>query len=81
MPFTSGLVARRGVVGVKDCPAVSRLRRGGGAVVLGVANTSEACMWYEADNRVHGRSRNPYDTTRTPGGSSGEWIRPEAATP
>ena len=58
-------------VGVKDCAAVSRLKKRGGAIVLGVANTSEACMWYEAANKINGRSNNPFDTTRTPGGSSG----------
>ena len=42
-----------------------------GAVCLGVTNVSEACMFCEADNRVYGRTSNPYDTGRTSGGSSG----------
>ena len=46
------------------------LRRAG-AIVLGVTNTSELCMWYESSNPVHGRTLNPYDPERIVGGSSG----------
>lgn len=70
MPNTSGLVARRGVVATEDAPTVARLRAAG-AIPLGVTNTSELCLWMESDNRVWGRSNNPYDATRTVGGSSG----------
>lgn len=70
MPFTSGLVARRGVVAERDAVAVERLRRAG-AIPLGVTNVSELCMWMESSNRVYGRSNNPYDPSRTVGGSSG----------
>ena len=37
----------------------------------GMPNTSELCMWMESFNKVYGRSNNPYDVTRTVGGSSG----------
>jgi fatty acid amide hydrolase 2 len=70
MPFTSGLVARRGVKATRDAVAVARLRAAG-AIPLGVTNVSELCMWMESNNHVYGRSRNPYDPTRTVGGSSG----------
>lgn len=40
-------------------------------IVLCVCNTSEACMWMESYNQVYGRTNNPYDLARTPGGSSG----------
>jgi fatty acid amide hydrolase 2 len=70
MPNTSGLVARRGLVADRDAPAVERLRAAG-AIPLGVTNISELCMWMESNNKVYGRTNNPYDQGRTAGGSSG----------
>jgi fatty acid amide hydrolase 2 len=70
MPQTAGIVARRGRVGASDATAVARLR-GAGAIPLGVTNLSEGCMWMESDNRVYGRTNNPYDPRCIVGGSSG----------
>lgn len=70
MPNTSGLVARKGRLAGEDAVTVARLRRAG-SIVLGVTNVSELCMWMESNNRVYGRTGNPYDPTRTCGGSSG----------
>jgi fatty acid amide hydrolase 2 len=70
MPWTSGHVARVGTLGRTDAEAVRRLRRAG-AIVLGVTNVSELCMWLETSNRVYGRTNNPYDPARIVGGSSG----------
>lgn len=70
MPWTSGLKARIGTVGQRDAVTVRRLREAG-AIVLGVTNLSELCMWMESDNPVYGRTSNPYDATRIAGGSSG----------
>ncbi len=70
MPNTSGLWARRGVIASKDATAVKRLKDAG-AILLGVTNISELCMWMESNNKVWGRTNNPYDPTRTAGGSSG----------
>lgn len=42
-----------------------------GAVVLGRTNTSQLCMYIESDNPLFGRSLNPHNAARTPGGSSG----------
>ncbi|GAA0896370.1 amidase [Pseudonocardia zijingensis] len=53
-----------------DATAVARLR-GAGAVLLGKTNLPEMSYWTETDNRVAGRTVNPYDPDRTPGGSSG----------
>jgi len=53
-----------------DATAVARLRDAGG-IVLGKTNLPEMSYWTETDNRVAGRSLNPYDAERTPGGSSG----------
>lgn len=70
MPNASGLLARRHLVAEQDATAVARLRAAG-AIPLGVTNTSELCMWMESNNRVYGRTNNPYDTGRIVGGSSG----------
>lgn len=42
-----------------------------GAIVLAITNVSEVCMWWESNNTIYGRSKNPYDTRRIVGGSSG----------
>ncbi len=70
MPNTSGLVARKGLRAASDATAVARLRAAG-AIPIGVTNISELCMWMESDNRVYGRTNNPYDARHTAGGSSG----------
>ncbi len=70
MPNTAGLVTRQGRVADEDATAVARLRAAG-AIPLGVTNVSELCMWLESSNRVYGRTANPYDAARIPGGSSG----------
>lgn len=44
---------------------------GAGLIPLWNTNLSELCMWYESSNAVYGRSCNPYDLSRTVGGSSG----------
>jgi fatty acid amide hydrolase 2 len=70
MPNTAGLVSRKGHPAVADAVTVARVRAAG-AIPLGVTNVSELAMWWESDNRVYGRTRNPYDVTRIVGGSSG----------
>lgn len=69
-PQVSGLVARRNAIADHDAPTVARLRAAG-AIPLGCSNTPELCMWMETNNRVYGRTGNPYDPGRTAGGSSG----------
>lgn len=69
-PQASGLLARAHIVNDHDAPTVARLRAAG-AIPLGVTNTSELCMWMESFNKVYGITNNPYDPTRTVGGSSG----------
>jgi len=66
----AGTKLRLGMVSSQDAPLVSRLRDAG-AIVLGVTNTPELLMAWETDNLLYGRTNNPWDLTRTPGGSSG----------
>ncbi len=70
MPNCAGLVARKAFIAPEDAVTVARLRAAG-AIVTGVTNTSELCMWVESNNRVYGRTNNPYDPSRIVGGSSG----------
>ena len=67
---TSGLVSRRHNLAARDATVAARLRAAG-AIPIGVTNVSELMMWMETDNKVYGRTNNPYDPTRTAGGSSG----------
>ena len=66
----AGTRLRAGCVAAQDAPLVTRLREAG-AVILGVTNTPELLMAWETDNLLYGRTNNPWDLTRTPGGSSG----------
>jgi aspartyl-tRNA(Asn)/glutamyl-tRNA(Gln) amidotransferase subunit A len=53
-----------------DCPSVERLR-GAGAIIIGLTTTPEFGWKAVTDNRKDGVTRNPWDDTKTPGGSSG----------
>lgn len=66
----TGSPTRKGRIARRDAVIVERLRRAG-AIVLGTTNVAEMLMGYETDNPLHGRTSNPWDLTRTPGGSSG----------
>ena len=70
MPNCAGLVARRDHRAETTAPSVQRLIDAG-AIPLGLTNISELTLWCESDNRVYGRSSNPYDSSRAAGGSSG----------
>ncbi|NEA99181.1 amidase family protein [Streptomyces sp. SID13726] len=70
-----GEANRVGTEATPDTPAeadhvvVARLRAAG-AVVVGLTNVPELCVFGTTEG-VHGTSRNPWDTSRTAGGSSG----------
>jgi amidase len=73
---TAGLLTTAGTAGwskrvpERDATVVARLRAAGG-ILLGKTNTPEFTWSDETDNLVFGRTSNPYDLSRTPGGSSG----------
>lgn len=56
--------------GSTEGPLVKLLRDAGG-VIVGKTNVPQLMMWNECDNPVYGRTNNPWDVSRTPGGSSG----------
>jgi Asp-tRNA(Asn)/Glu-tRNA(Gln) amidotransferase A subunit family amidase len=61
---------RRDYIAAADAPLVARLRAAG-AIILGNTNVPEFLMAWETDNLLFGRTNNPWDPDRTPGGSSG----------
>jgi len=70
LPTLCGSRLRLGHRADRDATAVARLRAAG-AIVLGKTNTPEFLSSYETDNFVTGRTNNPWNVERTPGGSSG----------
>lgn len=69
-PFTSGSLFRKDVIAKEDAISVKYLKQEG-AIVLGKTNVPECNFWMESFNKIYGLTRNPYDPSRTPGGSSG----------
>jgi Asp-tRNA(Asn)/Glu-tRNA(Gln) amidotransferase A subunit family amidase len=67
---TSGSRLRADYVPERDAPAVARLRAAG-AIIIGKTNVCELALDYTSENPVFGRTSNPHDPARTPGGSSG----------
>jgi amidase len=55
---------------VSDAPPVERLRQAG-AIILGKTNLPRLANGIQTNNPVFGRTNNPWDLKRTPGGSSG----------
>ncbi|WP_130857971.1 amidase [Olivibacter jilunii] len=53
-----------------DATTVARMRNAGG-ILIAKTNLPEFSYWIESDNLLSGRSNNPWDLSRTPGGSSG----------
>ncbi|GAB0120311.1 amidase [Acidisoma sp. 7E03] len=53
-----------------DATSVARMKKAGG-ILLAKTNLPEFSYWIESDNLLSGRSNNPWDLDRTPGGSSG----------
>lgn len=70
MPFTQGATPFKDRVATADGVQVARLKAGG-AVVLGKTNTPEFGYKGFTVNRLFGATRNPWDVSKTPGGSSG----------
>jgi amidase len=70
MPMTWGMEAMKEYVPSEDGVVVRKLRNAG-AIVVGKTNTPELGILPVTEPDAHGPTRNPWDTGRTPGGSSG----------
>jgi amidase len=69
-PCSAGSLLRKEYVPKSDAPLVSRLKAAG-AIPLGNTNTPEFLMAYETDNRLTGKTSNPWNLANSAGGSSG----------
>jgi amidase len=67
---TGGTLGRKDYVPEADATPVARLKKAG-VVIMGKTNLPEISMGFESSNLVYGRTNNPFDLGRTPGGSSG----------
>lgn len=70
LPSTWGFEGFKDVKADRDAVAVQRLKAAG-AVILGKTNVPVALADWQSENPVYGRTLNPYDLERSPGGSSG----------
>jgi amidase len=70
IPTTWGIPRFREFIATEDAVAVSRLKAAG-AVILGKTNVPFALGDLQSYNDIYGTTNNPWDLTRTPGGSSG----------
>jgi amidase len=70
MPTTGGSLSLAGYIPATDATLTQRLRAAG-AIVLAKVNLHEFAIWGETVSSIRGQTLNPYDLTRTPGGSSG----------
>lgn len=70
LPTTWGVEEYRGYTAKADAVVVQRLKSAG-AVILGKTNVPPLLADWQATNPVYGRTVNPHDPARSPGGSSG----------
>ena len=70
LPTSWGIADHAGNVATRDAVVVSRLKAAG-AVILGKTNVPPFLADWQTDNPIHGRTDNPHDASRSPGGSSG----------
>lgn len=76
--FTGGLMGRKFIKAPKNADAIELLKKDG-LIPIALTNIPELAMWWDSNNPVHGRTNNPYDLSRIPGGSSGGEAATQAA--
>ncbi|GLO67028.1 amidase [Oceanobacillus sp. E9] len=67
---TGGLEHRQDLIAIEDAAVVKKLKAAG-AIILGKTNTPALCFCQETDNKLYGRTNNPWDISMSAGGSSG----------
>ena len=70
MPTTAGSLSLEGMIPADDAFITKKLKEAG-AIILAKVNLHEFAVWGETASSILGQTLNPYDLTRTPGGSSG----------
>jgi amidase len=70
LPGTAGVERFRDRRPEQDAPLVTRVRAAG-AVIMGKTNVPPYAGDWQSDNPVFGRTNNPWDLSRSPGGSTG----------
>lgn len=70
LPTTWGFEAAKGWMASEDSVGVARLKAAG-AVILGKTNVPVGLADWQTVNPIYGRTHNPHDLSRSPGGSSG----------
>jgi amidase len=70
LPTTMGIPQFKSNVATTDSAVVERLKAAG-ALVLGKTNVPRGLGDWQSQNEIYGRTNNPWDTAKTPGGSSG----------
>lgn len=70
LSYAIGVVSEKDRKAIDDADVVKKIRKAGGIPIL-ISNTPELCMFWESENNITGMTLNPYDTRKTPGGSSG----------
>src|SRR5213078_2684423 len=66
----NGVPAFKDLMATTDSPPVANWKRAG-AVIVGRTNTPAFSLRWDTDNELRGRTYNPWNRERTPGGSSG----------
>lgn len=64
------MLSRRDYRAEEDATVVGYLKEAGG-ILIATTNVPELNLWCESRNNLYGQTNNPYNTTRTVGGSSG----------
>jgi amidase len=70
LPTTWGIPAFKNWMPAEDAVAIQRLKAAG-AIIIGKTNVPFALSDWQSYNDIYGTTNNPWDLSRTPGGSSG----------
>lgn len=71
MPTTWGMPMFKGWMPKQDSVVIARLKSAGAIIIIGKTNVPFAISDWQSYNEIYGTTNNPWDLSRTPGGSSG----------